>query len=170
MARIVISDSSVLMDLAIGRLLEATPKLPFRFEIPDVMFTSELLDLGDYTRDQLVEFGFRIGTLEGDGVIRAFSYFQEYRTLLSERDCFALVLAEERKAILMSGDRRLREISEVKGVEVHGVLWIADLILEHRVLSASALAKRLEKLSRNPRCRLPKKELMKRITAWRSST
>ncbi|WP_148560828.1 hypothetical protein [Magnetospira sp. QH-2] len=154
------------MDLALAGLLEATGKLPFRFEIPDVMFVDELLDLDNYDRDQLVEFGFHVSVLEGNGVLKAFSYFEEYRTQLSEHDCFALVLAEEKKAILMSGDRRLREISTEKGIEVHGILWIADLLHEHDVIAPNELAECLVLIKQHPRCRLPVRELNRRIAEW----
>ena len=166
MPEIIISDSSVLMDLALAGLFESTVRLPFRFEIPDVMFVNELLDLGDYHRDQLLEFGFHVSALDGKGVAKAFEYLQEYRTLLSENDCFALVLAEEKMAILLSGDRRLRAVSRQKGIETHGLLWIADLLHGHEIVAPQELGERLRLIERSPRCRLPKREIRKRIETW----
>ncbi|WP_419797927.1 MAG: hypothetical protein ACNI26_16920 [Terasakiella sp.] len=58
MVQIVVSDSSVLMDLARTGLIEYTGGLPFDFIIPNTMFAQELLDLGDYSRDQLLDMGF----------------------------------------------------------------------------------------------------------------
>ena len=51
--KIVISDSSVLMDLAKTELIEPVLALPFEFMIPDMMLARELLDLGRYKPDQL---------------------------------------------------------------------------------------------------------------------
>ena len=58
--KIVVSDSSVLMDLAKVHLIEATIALPFEFVIPDVMVAGELLDLGSYTAADLVRLGFKV--------------------------------------------------------------------------------------------------------------
>ena len=47
---VIVSDSSVLIDLAKARLIESALALPYEFLVPDVMFADELLDLGSYTR------------------------------------------------------------------------------------------------------------------------
>ena len=39
-----ISDSSVLIDLAKAKLIESTLALPYEFVIPDVIFADELID------------------------------------------------------------------------------------------------------------------------------
>lgn len=44
MMRVVISDSSVLIDLAKAKLIESTLALPYEFVIPDVIFADELID------------------------------------------------------------------------------------------------------------------------------
>ena len=48
--------------------------LPYEFLVPDVMFADELLDLGSYTRDDLLEAGLKVGGLDSDGVAVAFRY------------------------------------------------------------------------------------------------
>lgn len=52
--RIVINDSSALIDLAKTRLLENLLRLPCRFVIPDVLYADELITLHHYRREQLV--------------------------------------------------------------------------------------------------------------------
>lgn len=46
--RIIINDSSALIDLAKTRLLENLLQLPYRFVIPDVLYTDELITLRHY--------------------------------------------------------------------------------------------------------------------------
>ncbi|WP_096704077.1 hypothetical protein [Magnetospirillum sp. 15-1] len=167
MARIVISDSSVLMDLAKTGLVEAALLLPFEFVIPDVMVAEELLDLGSYTADQLLALGFKEGALDGKGVTTAFAYTSEFRAELSRQDCFALTLAEVRQCILMTGDRRLRRVAESKSIEVHGLIWLIDLMIEHAVVSKEAMLAGLERLASDPKIRLPRKLLNERLQTLR---
>lgn len=167
MARIVISDSSVLMDLAQTGLVEAVLRLPFDFVIPDVMVAEELLDLGAYTGPQLLALGFKEGSLDGQGVTRAFAYTSEFRAQLSRQDCFALTLAEQHRCILMTGDNRLRRVAEGKDIEVHGILWLVDLVVEHEAAQAIEILAGLEALAANPKVRLPRKLLNERINKLR---
>jgi hypothetical protein len=157
--KIVVSDSSVLMDLARVRLIEATLALPFDFVIPDVIFVGELLDLGAYTSGDLVRLGFRIGALGGDDTGRALAYFRQHRRQLSLNDCFALRFAEVHEGILMTGDGYLRKIATDGGVEVHGTLWAVELMAQHGTCPSRQLSTSLELLDGDPLVRLPRHAL-----------
>ena len=72
--QIVVSDSSVILDLAKTRLIEATLALPFAFVIPDVILDQELLDLGTYSVADLVRrfqnrYTGRQGDRSGNGAL-----------------------------------------------------------------------------------------------------
>ena len=54
--RIIINDSSALIDLAKTRLLENLLQLPCRFIIPDGLYADELITLQNYHRDDLATF------------------------------------------------------------------------------------------------------------------
>ena len=118
---VIVSDSSVLIDIARVQLIERALALPYEFVVPDVMFADELLDLGRYTRDSLLEAGLKIGGLDGDGVLAAFGYAERYRAL-SSNDAFALALAKTADSVLLTGDRTLRRAAAEENVEVHGHL------------------------------------------------
>ena len=49
-------------------------ELPFEFAVPDLLFDQELIDLGRYSRQDLLDFGLRVEALNPDGVARAISY------------------------------------------------------------------------------------------------
>ena len=153
--KIVVSDSSVLMDLAKVRLIEAAVALPFEFVIPETILLKELLDLGSYTTRDLLCLGFCTGALDSDDASQALAYFRTHRRVLSVHDCFAWRLAEVHEGILMTGDAKLRTIAEKSGVEVHGTLWVADLILKHGTCSPKKLAAALEQLDADPLVFLP---------------
>jgi hypothetical protein len=157
--KIVVSDSSVLMDLAKTELIEPTLALPFEFIIPDVILASELLDLGWYKPDDLERLGFQIGALEGAEAQHAMSYFRQYRTHLSLNDCFAWRLAEIHQGILMTGDGDLRRLASSRGLEVHGVLWAIELMAQHRTCPHRRLVSCLEQLDADPLVRLPRTAL-----------
>jgi hypothetical protein len=52
--RIIVSDTSCIIDLGKGRLIRATLKLPYSFVMPDVLFENELIDFGPIERGSYV--------------------------------------------------------------------------------------------------------------------
>ncbi len=157
--KIVVSDSSVLMDLAKVGLIEAALALPFDFMIPDVMIAAELLDLGRYTSADLLDLGFRSGSLEGDDAGRALEYFRQHPRQLSLNDCFAWRLAEVHQGILMTGDGNLRKLAGASGLDVHGALWIIELMAEHGTCPLATLLEALDCLDEDEFVRLPRAAL-----------
>ena len=154
-SQIVVSDASVILDLAKTRLIEATLALPFNFVILDVILDKELLDLGTYSPTDLVRLGFTIGTLDGNGVTTARAHFSRNASRLSFNDCVALTYAEERSCILMTGDGPLRTVATKLKVEVHGFLWAAGLMTEHGTCPTDRLIAALQQLQSAPSTRLP---------------
>jgi predicted nucleic acid-binding protein len=80
----------------------------------------------------------------------------------SRVDLFALVLARDFDAVLLTGDSSLRDAAENEGVRVHGVLWLLDLMVYHGIISKRDGATSLELMVR---CgsRLPCDEVRARI-------
>ena len=117
--QVIVSDSSVLIDLAKARLIESAFGLPYEFVVIDIMFADELLDLGSYTRDDLLTAGLHVSRSDGDGVETAFKYAQRY-IKLSNDDSFSLALAKTTGSLLLAGDRALRSAAAEEKVEVHG--------------------------------------------------
>jgi len=155
-SQIVVSDASVILDLAKTRLIEATLALPFNFVIPDVILDRELTDLGSYSPTDLVRLGFTIGTLDGKGITTALAHFGRNASRLSFNDCVALTYAEERSCILMTGDGPLRIAATKLEIEVHGFLWAAGLMAEHGTCPTDRLTAALQQLQAAPSTRLPR--------------
>lgn len=158
-SKIVISDASVILDLAKTRLIESTLALSFDFVIPDVIFDQELLDLGTYSPGDLVRLGFTIAALDGDGMVAAFAHYRRNRTRLSFNDCIALTHAETKGCILMTGDGPLRLVAEKMKIEVHGLLWAASLMAEQATCPRDRLIAALQQLHDAPSRRLPRDAL-----------
>lgn len=161
--RVVISDSSVLIDLAKTHFIESTLALPYEFVIPDVIYSDELLDLQDYQKEQLLELGFKIGSLTGEQVRTVLHSGVNYKPLTSY-DCFALVLAESiEQSILLTSDGSLRKTAQRHKVETHGIIWLCEQMQENGTVEDRILLVALEGLRDDPRCRIPKGELNRSI-------
>ena len=162
MQQVLVSDTSVLIDLKRGSLLEASFCLAFRFVVPDLLYKRELKDWGG---EDLIQLGLVIEHLDGDGVSLALAY-RKRMPALSLPDCFALALAQIRSWILLSGDSALNRLASDEAVECHGVLWLLDQMYEANVVSIRELYDGLTAMSQHPRCRLPKAEIRRRLANY----
>lgn len=121
--RVLVSDASILIELAKWSLLEALFQLPFEFAVPDALFADELIDLGEVDRDRLTAPGLRVESLDAEGMMRAVAY-QTARPKLTIHDCLAVTLAVINDWPLLTGDKRMRTLADEEDVEVHGVLFL----------------------------------------------
>jgi predicted nucleic acid-binding protein len=161
---ILISDTSVLIDLERGSLLEPIFALPYEFAVPDILYHRELEgELGHF----LVGLGLRVEEISSEGVKKALHY-RSKRQMLSVSDSFALVLAKEREWLLLTSDVQLRKLARSENVECHGTLWLLDRIQEAGTLGIQSLCDGLETLARHPRCRLPRLEITILLEGYRA--
>lgn len=158
---VLVSDTSVLIDLERGRLLESIFSLPYEFAVPDVLYRREMAGWGA----RLVSLGLRVEEVSAAGVGRALGY-RSARPVLSLPDSFALALARERNWMLLTGDRQLRELARAEAVECHGVLWLLDRMEEVGTPALQALQEGLAAIGAHPRCRLPRREITARLERY----
>ena len=159
---ILVSDTSVLIDLERGGFLEVMFALPHQFAVPDVLYQREMQGWGA----RLVELGLRVEEVSKDGVASALRYRSEKR-FLSVPDSFALALAKERAWTLLTGDGDLRILATGENVDCHGVLWLLDRMEEAGMPGLQALHDGLTALSSHQRCRLPRREITIRLQRYR---
>jgi len=162
---ILVSDTSVLIDLERGGLLETVFALPHEFAVPDVLYEREMQ--GEWG-EALVRLGLRVEEVSKEGVANALRYRQQ-RTSLSVPDSFALALAKERQWLLLTGDGQLRELAGGENVECHGVLWLLDMMEEAGTPGLQLLYDGLFALAAHPRCRLPRREITTRLERYRTT-
>jgi len=160
--RVMVSDTSVLVDLERGALLEAGFRLPFQFAVPDLLYERELRGHGG---EDLIRLGLIVEELDGAGLAQALT-FRRQVPALSVPDSFALALAQSREWVLLAGDGALRQIAAAEAVECHGVLWLLDEIHDAATASVQKLHDGLTSISRHPRCRLPKAEIRRRLAVY----
>jgi predicted nucleic acid-binding protein len=157
--RIVVSDSSCLIDLRKVSLLDALLRLPCEFLIPNTLFEDELLKFTSVQKKALVRGGLQVIDLPGERVLRAQAVMRQ-APRLSVHDGFAFALAESHPGcILLTGDGELRSLATKHKMEVHGVLWVIDEIHRNRIVKPKMLLAALRAFSSDSTVRLPRREV-----------
>lgn len=156
--RIVVSDSSCLIDLRKALLLDVFLKLPYEILIPNTLFEDELLKFTDEERARLLE-GLEVVDLPGERVLRARQVARDFPQL-SIHDSFAVALAEHNPGcILLTGDAALRDLATEQNIEVHGILWVIDQLHANALVAPGELARALRMFAGDPTVRLPRQAL-----------
>ena len=166
--RIIVSDSSCLIDLRKASLLDAFLKLPYEILIPNTLFEDELLKFTTAQKRALIRGGMKVMDLPGESVLRAQQVVHD-TPQLSIHDGFAFVLAEGcAGCILLTGDGYLRTLAPSHDIEVHGVLWVVDQIHQNDPHTAELLYQALLLLAEDRTTRLPRRELTTYIRRYDS--
>lgn len=156
--RIVVSDSSCLIDLRKTSLLDAFLNLPYEILIPNTLFEEELLKFSQAQKKALVRRGLKVIDLPGESVLRAQKVARDLPRL-SIHDAFAFAFAERHPGcIILTGDSGLRTLAMEHAIEVHGVLWVIDEIHRNQLTAAEVLYGALRLLAEDPTVRLPHRE------------
>ena len=112
-------DTSIIIDLHIGKILALFFKLPYHFIAPDVI----IAELHAPNGTLLLELGLEQGELTGNQIIEVLQLRKQHNRP-SVNDLFALVLAKTHKATLLTNDGSLRKVAQQQGIPTHGTLWV----------------------------------------------
>jgi hypothetical protein len=159
---VLVSDTSVVIDLERARLIEALFTLPHQVMVPDLLYDREMRGHGG---EQLVELGLVVRSLTGDEVGRA-QRLRSREQRISLYDSYALSIAMTESALLLSGDAALRRLAEAEHVRCHGVLWVFDELEAHAAVTGRRLRAGLTALAAHPRSRLPAGEVETRLRRY----
>lgn len=166
--RIIVNDTSCLIDLRKAALLHAALLLPFQFQVALPLIHSELHDFSQAEIEDLKARGLEVVDLPAALVERAIGHRSASPTL-SLNDCLSMALAQDHgDAILLTGDRSLRVRAEELGLEVHGVLWVSDQLEAVNVIEYGVLLQALERLRADPVVFVPDNEVNIRIDRLRA--
>lgn len=157
-----VADTSVLIDLGRGGLLEAAFGCGLPMVVPDLLYELELKAEGGEALQQL---GLVVVSLRGDEVDAAQRLHHEGQGL-SLPDCFALICAARPQHVLLSGDQALREEALVRLGDVRGLLWVLDMMASSGHIRIETLHDGLKQLAGHQRARLPRPEVNARLKTW----
>lgn len=160
---ILVSDTSVLVDLERGALLDSCFCLPYEFAVPDLLYRRELAEFGGA---ELVARGLRVEELTSEELTVAQNVRRANRKL-SLLDAFAYSLAAGRHWTLLAGDGELRALARAERMPIHGVLWVLDQLFDGKVVEVAALVTGFEAIAAHPRCRLPRSDIQNRLERYR---
>jgi len=165
--RIIVSDTSCVIDLRKGQLLDALLELPYTIAMPRPLFDDELLNLKAEEKERLLVCGLELLDVDGTSVNTARAYRKRFKRL-GLYDCFALVVAEQlEKSILLTGDKNLKKVAIEQGVEAHGVLWATDQLHKHKCCSAQRLKNALRGFLEDPLVFVPDDLIHARLRRYR---
>lgn len=84
---------------------------------------------------------------------------------LSKPDVSVYAYAKELGAIILTSDRRLRIEAKTKGFEVHGILWVFEIMIDEKLIKQKKAIEKLTELMKINTW-LPMDECHKRIEKW----
>lgn len=159
---ILVADTSVLIDLERGGLLQRALAGPDTITTPDLLYDKEL---AAYNGPELRKLGLRLLELT-DKEMGQVQALHATISRLSISDCAAYVGALREGHMLLTGDGLLRQHATTTKIEHHGVLWLLDRMLDARAATSRELHAGLTVIAGHPRCRLPRGEIEVRLEAW----
>jgi predicted nucleic acid-binding protein len=145
---IVVHDASVLIDLCQSGLLEIWLREgcvahTTRYVVDELTEDSDRQLLDAYiTSEQLTVTEYD----SSSDTARLLQLSAQVSSSLSIQDCSALLLATEIESILLTGDAALRRHAEERHIEVHGMLWVLDTLVNDGHIAPSVAAQRLKML------------------------
>lgn len=157
MSRLLISDANILIDLEDGNLITELFKLPFQFQVPDLLFADEL----EANHGYLLKHGLKLGGLTPESMAHVETLVAKHNKP-SRYDCFALALAKQENCPLLTGDKNLRKAAKLEEVEVKGTLWIVETMINHQIITVEE-AKTAYGLMKDNMRRLPWEKAEKRL-------
>lgn len=160
---LLVSDSSILIDLERGDLLELAFRYRHKMVVPDLLYERELKN---YNGPHLLKLGLEVTHLNDAETSYAQQLYGLPRGGLSLPDCFAFSCGRRPGHVLLTGDRALRARAKAEGMTNHGLLWLLDCLLQDDNSIRSALCLGIVKIISHPTCRLPHAEVAKRRAIW----
>lgn len=156
MERIVVSDTNIFIDLVELGILADLFYLPWQIHTTDFVM-DELTDATQFdVVNSYCERGrLTVGMLTPEEVGKLFQMSSSPGCKISPADFSVILYAQKANFNILTGDKQLRTYAEKEGIEVHGILFIFEALVEHSILPPALATELLQKL----------KELNKRTPA-----
>ncbi len=171
MEKLVVSDTNIFIDLISIDLLDGFFSLPWEIHTTD-MIMKELKDSNQKLKvDTFRQQGFlKVKGFDGKEMLELLRMRNQAQksSNASIQDCSVWKLAKNLGCPLLTGDNRLRKVVQRDDVEVHGILYVLDKMLELKVINHETAISKLQGLF-SVNSRLPKDEIDKRLELWKAA-
>lgn len=166
--RIIINDANILMDIADLNLLEHLPQLKYELHTTDFVIAEiEDIDQSSKLNSFIKDKKLKVVSFSAERLNKIYALVNMHSGL-SVTDCSVLSYSKEVDGILLTGDGKLRKVAQKADIEVRGILFIFDELVNMEIISKKlAVIKLMELISINTR--LPLDEIHKRIEKWKNN-
>ena len=172
MKKVVVNDTNVFIDLFDIGLLEGLFSLPWEVHTTELVMLELQREGEAETVNRYKEEGrLHVPVFSPKEMMQIVALLPPDRSHsdISITDCSVWYYAKKNNYALLTGDRKLRRVSESDNVEVHGIIYVFDSLKEAGIISAREAAAKLRQLySINPR--LPKEAIERRLRQWDGET
>jgi len=159
--RLLISDANVLIDIHVGGLLDVMFNLPFEYATPETLFEQELSS----TLSDLIDCGLQLAELTDEMLIKVQELSQQHNGV-SSHDLEAMVLADDRKVPLLTGDKKLRQVCLLENIDVRGTIWLVGEMLEANMITVDKASEAYRRMEEDG-SRLPWDEVDRQLKQFR---
>ena len=144
---VVVSDTNIFIDLVKLGILSELFSLPWEIHTTDFVM-DELVDTEQYSA--VSSFKDRgcliVGTHSAEEVQAIFNESSLPGCHLSSTDISVALYAQTHNYGILTGDKRLKEYVQKEGIEVHGILYVFEAMVEHEILPPQLATSYLEQL------------------------
>ena len=166
---IVVKDANIIIDLLNIGLGQYCRLLGVEFHTTQHVFR----EIRDSRQQQLMvemilDGGLVVDEFKGEELERFLQMVEAFEgeNNLSDADCSVIILAQRYKCRLLTSDRKLKRQAESCGLQVNGLLWILDSIVDKGILTGQEMILYLERY-RETNTRAPQSEISKRIDKYK---
>lgn len=162
---VVVSDANIIIDLLQVDLFEAFLELDWEKHVSSFAVNEVQEDNSNQLLDGISSGRLSKPQFSPEELIEIQRLKEDYPPL-SLADCSCLHLAENLSAILLTGERKLRSIAtHPYHLEVHGVLWVLEQMIEHQMITYQEAHTKLTFLMQRNN-RLPRNECQRLLRRW----
>ena len=164
---IVVSDTNIFIDLIAVGLLERSCELPIRIHTVDYVI-NEITDVSQKAIiNKLANDGkIIVKRFDSEEFLRIIGIYFSRSNNVSVTDCSVWYYAKQNSFRLLTGDNKLKNSAIADGVQVSGILYLTDMLVEQKIVNETDMADKLEELL-TINSRLPKKIIDERIAKYR---
>lgn len=155
-----ILDANVIFDLHAGEILECPCRLPYDLYTTDFV----LEEIESISLAELEECGLQITELPPE-MVGEIGFLRLQHLALSLADLSVFVFARHSGSMILTGDGPLWILAQESQIDVHGTIWVVDLLVAQGTLTKPDASRALQQMMERKRW-LPKAEVQKRIKEW----
>lgn len=169
--KVAVTDANIFIDLINLKLIQSF----FEFDFEAHTSLDVLEELYDHQKEVLLAYQgakkLTVHNLSPEDIDEMHAFTKSNK--LSDADKSVIYLAHKEKAMLLSSDGPARKIAKEKNIETHGLVWLFDEFVQHKIISPKVACTKInELLETNRRYKEDKRmieEFEKRLTKWQKN-